>query len=181
MIKRSLLIALVIYSVFTCFNVAQADESREDRVLAIANDSILATLMVSNSENGRNLCIDNKLACVGGDRAELGILLFGECSKTEYVKGLVKLIRFQLDGAVSEDFTCYVLQKKEQTLTLLKNVNYALLKGQCEEEYNTFLKNNPDLGKINEKAICRSVTEMKQQVIELIKAIKQKRSCDKDF
>lgn len=181
MTKRAFCILFITYSVFTCFNVAQADERREDRVLALANGSILATLIVSNSENGRNVCNDNKLACVGGDRAELGILILGESSKTKYVKGLVELVRYQLDGAVSEDFTCYVLEKKEKALASLQRLNYVQLKEQCENQYNIFIKNNPSLGKTNEKTICRSVIEMKQQVTELIQAIKQKRSCGEDF
>ncbi|SRR6266568_540841 len=181
MTKRAFQIIFIINFVFTCFNVAQADESREDRVLALANYSILGTLIIYNSVNGHNLCNDNKLACVGGDRAELGILILGESSKIKYVQGLVELVRYQLDGAVSEDFTCYVLEKKEKALASLFKLNYVQLKERCSNEYNTFIKNNPGLGETNEKTICRSIREMKQQVAELIQTIKQKRSCGKDF
>jgi len=181
MTNRVFYIILIAYFVFTFFNVAHADESREDRVLALANGSILATLIVENSENGRNLCNDNKLACVGGSRSELAILILGESSKNKYVRGLVELVRYQLDGAVSKDFTCYVIERKEKALTLLHGLNYTQLKERCSSEFNTFIIDNPSLGATDEKAACRSIIEMKQQVNELIQAIKQKKSCGKDF
>ena len=54
-----------------------AAPTREERELKMADDSIRASLAVSRSPKGRYLCAENHLACLGGDKAELGLALIG--------------------------------------------------------------------------------------------------------
>jgi hypothetical protein len=51
--------------------------TREQRELRMADNSIMASLAVSRSPKGRYLFAENRVACLGGDKAELGLALIG--------------------------------------------------------------------------------------------------------
>ena len=85
--------------------------TREQRELKMADDSIAASLAVSRSPKGRYLCAENRVACLGGDKAELGLALIGARSTKASLAALADVARYRTDASLSEDYGCYVLQK----------------------------------------------------------------------
>jgi hypothetical protein len=75
----------------------------------MADQAILSSLVVSHSPEGQKLCKQNKLACVGPAREEVALALIGARHTKSSRKALLQILAYRLDGAVGEDFNCYVL------------------------------------------------------------------------
>src|SRR5258708_34708307 len=93
---------------FCCAFAAQT-EPRELRELRMADQAILSSLVLSHSTDGRRLCKENKLACIGPAKEEIAIALIGARHTRRSRESLVRLLAYKLDGSVGEDYNCDVL------------------------------------------------------------------------
>jgi hypothetical protein len=97
-------------------------ETREQREVEMAEKSILASIAISSSPQGRDLCTRTPLACLGANRAELALALIGARQTPISVAALLRLLRFRTDGVLSEDYECYVLKHSALSRTSLKQM-----------------------------------------------------------
>src|SRR5438445_10678058 len=77
---------------------ASKTPTREQRELKMADDSIMAALAVSRRPTGRYLCAENRVACLGGDKAELGLALIGARSTRASLAALADVVRYRTDA-----------------------------------------------------------------------------------
>ena len=107
MMKRCLKLFTCVLA-FCCAFAAQT-EPRELRELRMADQAILSSLVLSHSTDGRRLCKENKLACIGPAKEEVAIALIGARHTRRSRESLVQMLAYNLDGSVGEDYNCYVL------------------------------------------------------------------------
>lgn len=155
-----------------------AVETREVREIKMAEQSILASLAVSMSPKGRHLCTDDDLACLGADKAELGLALIGARRTPASLRSLAAVMRFTLDGSLGEDYPCYVMQKGPSIRPFLLALKPAQMQKQCFSELSSLTKNIKSLEGLNPDSVCSSPQSMKAQIQEFLQAIARRTQCD---
>src|SRR5437762_4511082 len=123
-------ITFLVVLAFCCTFSAQT-ETREFRELKMADQAILSSLVVSHSTEGRQLCRLNMLACFGPAKEEIAIALIGARRTKTFRHALVKLLAYNLDGALGEDFNCYVLNSGPLIKDELLSVDSSKLVDSC--------------------------------------------------
>ena len=157
-------------------------QTRETRENIMAEQSILASLMVSHNKASQYICSQDKYACLGGDKGELGLALIGARSSGTSLGSLSGILRYQLDGSLAEDYMCYVLQKGKPIVRYLERLNAAKLSVQCHEEVQRMMDANPGLFGDEARNVCASPGSIEQEVSSLLEAINASRHCDpQDF
>lgn len=152
-------------------------ETREVRELRMAEQSILASLSVGTSPKGRYLCTDNELACLGGDKAELGLALIGARNTSASLKSLAGVMRFSLDGSLGEDYPCYVLGKGRSVRPYLASLKPAELETQCRSEFEHLAKTTKSLEGVKPESICADAQSIKNRTQDLLQAIDKGKKC----
>src|SRR5690242_14531731 len=89
---------------------AQRSSTREAREVQTAHAAVVASMVVARSPKGRYRCTQDPLACVGPNKAELGLALLGARVSRTSLSGLAELSKYQLDAGLAEDYQCYVLR-----------------------------------------------------------------------
>jgi hypothetical protein len=165
--------------VFSLLLAASAEySSREQRELRMADQAILASLAVSSTPAGRKLCRENELACIGPSKAELGLSLIGRHTTKEGRLALVRLLGYQLDGAVAESYSCFVLNtgpviKKELLATKPKS-----LRARCHEELGRLMRSRiASFRDFDESQVCADPDTIATKVKELVDGISKGVKC----
>jgi hypothetical protein len=154
-------------------------EDREGRELRMAERSILGSLAVHRTPKGRSLCVTDPLACVGADRAELGLALIGSRRSPKSTESLIGLLRYSFDGALAEDFPCYVLQAGKPAEALLKKIDPDELVKQCRSEVAQVVRGRESAFEgLQESAVCADSKSIREQTAELLKGIQRGQRCD---
>lgn len=158
--------------------VAFTADTREQRELAMADKSILGELAVSASPRGRALCISDPLACVGGNKAELGLALIGARGTSTSVAALVRLVRFHMDGVLGEDCDCYLLKYGRLSRTYLKQMKPEDLEKECRSDVTKLIANDTQsFAGLDAGGICSSQDQIRQRIKEIVSAIDAGRHC----
>ena len=109
-------------------------ETREQREVEMAEKSILGSIAVFATPAGHDLCAKVPIACVGANRAELALALIGARETRISGAALLRLLRFRMDGALSEDYECYVLKHSAHSKIYLKQLKPVELERKCRSE-----------------------------------------------
>ena len=130
-----------IIATFFCFSVAHADTlNREAREILMAEQLILLSNSRAASSHIQAACARDHLLCVGTEHRELALALIG-ARKTSYsLQHLVALLRFNLDGSVGGDLTCYILQNGRNVKQRLRTISPEILVKQCKKEKEDIIK-----------------------------------------
>jgi Immunity protein 57 len=156
-------------------------ENREQREMKMAEKSILSSIAVFKSPKGQNLCVREPLACAGADKAELALALIGARNSSLSVQTLIRLLRFRMDGVLSEDFECYVLKHAVLARTQLKALRPEDLVKHCHSEIQQLLTNDAtSFQGLETASVCDDERSIQQRSKELIRAIDAGRKCDRD-
>jgi hypothetical protein len=153
---------------------------KNDEVIRMAEHAILANLVLETSEHGRYLCVNDKMACLGSNQAEMGLAIIASKNDAKYYVRLVNLMKYQMDGALSEEYTCYMLDSGDKLKKYLNKIKPKALENNCLSEFKKFTKNKPFLGTVNSKDVCRSSTSIKKEIDDFLNAIVRKDKCSDD-
>jgi hypothetical protein len=151
-------------------------ETREQRELRMAEKSVLASIAVFMSPKGHDLCSKEPLACVGSDKAELGLALIGARKSPESLNSLIGLLRLKMDGALAEDYECYVLKYGALSKAALKQANVEKLREHCRSEVTQLINNEG----LDAGLVCSDEQSIRRHVANLIAAIDAGRKCADD-
>lgn len=154
-----------------------AASGREMREVAMAESAIFWSLLASASSAGRTACSLNQFAC-SDDRAELGLSLLGAKSSPVATEALTGLLRYRIDGGLSEDFTCYVLKKKDTAKSSLLRLKSEALRERCEQEVASHAAQQPELFRdVNVGLICASTADLDAKRRSLIALLAKGKQC----
>jgi|ERR1700683_1529297 hypothetical protein len=152
--------------------------TREQRELKMADDSIMASLVVSASPKGRYICAENRTACLGGDKAELGLDLIGARSTGASLAALADVIRYRTDGSLSEDYECYVLQKGRIIDHYLLKLKPFQLAERCNSELEKMIAVDRQWFEgLKPGAVCADEESIKAKIQSLRDTIRTGRKC----
>jgi hypothetical protein len=152
--------------------------SRQQRELKMADQAILASLAVSRSPAGKALCVKQELACVGPDKAELGLDLIGARPTKESRSALVNLLAYKLDGSVAEDYRCYVFNAGPPLKRELSKVNPAHLHMRCLDELKKLTRSRSSgFAGLDESAVCADVDSIEMKRKELLEGLAKGVQC----
>lgn len=181
-LSRRLTLCAVAF-VLISFQGAASAGSREQREVEMAGKSILSSIAVSASPQGRGLCSKVPLACVGANKAELGLALIGARKTPVSVQALVRLLRFRMDGSLAEDYECYVLKDSPLSETYLKQTKPADLERRCRSEVDEFVANDrQSLDGLDPETVCSSQDQIRRRMERLLVAVRAGRHCsESDF
>lgn len=167
--------AFVVFSLMV--TNCHASESRDEREIKLAESAIFWGLVSAKGEEGRKACAESPLAC-SDDRAELGLALLAAKVSPASLVAFVEVLRYRIDGALSEDFTCYALKKGRKIRTSIQEVNAEFLAVRCRDELSDAVKENPMLlSGVDPEAVCSSPVDIESRVRELSAAIRSGRKC----
>lgn len=176
-VKRTLL-ALTCLSLLAWGSGDPGAPTREQRELKMADDSVMASLAVSASPKGRYLCAENRTACLGGDKAELGLALIGARSTGPSLAALADIARYRADGSLSEDYECYVLQKGKMIDGYLLKVKPSQLAERCNSELEKLVAVDQQWFEgLKPSAVCADEESIKAKIQGLRDAIRAGRKC----
>jgi hypothetical protein len=144
----------------------------------MADDSIMASLVVSASPKGRYICAENRTACLGGDKAELGLDLIGARSTGASLAALADVIRYRTDGSLSEDYECYVLQKGRIIDHYLLKLKPFQLAERCNSELEKMIAVDRQWFEgLKPGAVCADEESIKAKIQSLRDTIRTGRKC----
>lgn len=147
--------------------------------MEMAEHSILASLVVHKSSESKSLCSQTPYACVGADGAELGLALIGGSRSPAAPRNLVELSRFRMDGALSEDYKCYVTAQGNSMVQAASRLDARKLAGQCLSELAAF-KRRAGGAKFDvaPENICSSVADIQSSLRDVVRLAKAGSDCD---
>ncbi|WP_156966240.1 Imm57 family immunity protein [Paraburkholderia bannensis] len=156
--------------------------NRDEREIRMAESALFWSRVATVSDYGQRACESNQFAC-SDDRADLGLALIGAKKSIASIHALVSVSRFRMDGALSENYVCYILSKGRVVLSELKSMKAIDAKKECAAEFNSGVENNQHLfDGVSINQVCNSVKEISILRAELIAAIKSHQRCgDGDF
>lgn len=179
-------IALIISFIFLLPSIAFSGSewqkvTREDRELAMAEHTIIASLIIQTSPESRYLCAQNAYACIGKPDPYLALSLIAARNSISSLGVLANVLRYNMDGALSEDYDCYVLSKGKMIVPYLRKLKPEELRKKCENDFNQFLNRYEGLfNKANSAVVCSDPTEIKRRVTGLLDAISRSATCHPD-
>jgi len=104
--------------------------------------------------------------------------LIGARSTKDANRALVGLIGYQLDGAVAEDYVCYVLKAGESIKADLLQANPEELAARCKKELQWMIAGrNASFGQTDEDSVCASPIKISKKLKELTNAISNGEKC----
>lgn len=147
--------------------------------IRMAEHAILASLAVHKSSESRSLCSQSPYACAGADGAELGLALIGGSRSPSAPKHLLELSRFRMDGALSEDYKCYVASRGGSVIQAAAKLDARKLAAQCRSELEAFQEraggNNFDVAP---ESMCSSAADIQKFLREVGALVKGGNDCD---
>jgi hypothetical protein len=143
-----------------------------------AEHSILASLVSHRSTDSKYLCAQNKYACTGVDKAELGLSLIGGSKSSRAPESLVGLSRFKFDAGLSSDFKCYVNFRGGAAVKWIDLVDANALSQQCHDELASLKRRARAQYDVKPESICRTPKEITNALSELKVVAKSESSCD---
>lgn len=144
---------------------------RELREINMADQAILETLVLSVAPSTKYSCSKNRYACSGPDKASLGLALIGSRKSRASLQALSTLVRYQLDGELSESFSCQVLEKQGAIAAYIRDMDVGKLERRCVEDVRAFTKRNAIEAPL--RAVCadaKSIVERRDELLKLLKA-----------
>ncbi|WP_322048817.1 Imm57 family immunity protein [Paraburkholderia sp. J67] len=158
------------------------EPNRDEREIAMAESALFWSRVATVSEYGRRACETNELAC-SDDRAELGLALIGGKKSIASIHALVFASRYRMDGALSENYVCYILSKGRIIYSELKFMNTTNLEKKCLSEFDARKKSNQRLfDGVPSNQICSSSKEISELRTALIQGLESGERCnDGDF
>jgi Immunity protein 57 len=183
MIRQRVTILVLLCSVILALGGDESGTTREQRELKMADESIRASLAVSRSPKGRYLCSESRIACLGADKAELGLALVGARSTKASLAALADLARYRMDASLAEDYGCYILQKSGLIENYLVTAKPSLLEERCNSELEKLVSTDKQsLEGLKSSAVCADERSIRTKIKELVDAIHQGRKCaSEDF
>lgn len=152
---------------------------RSSRELSMAENAIFSSLLVASSRNGRYLCSQTPLACIGPNGAELGLALVASKNSDASLKSLASILRYRIDAAISEDYSCYTLEKGKLMAAALRDLKADQLAMKCKDELIHAKTVHKELfGDVDSQAVCAEQTAISERAKSLIDAIESGRKCD---
>ncbi|UJP02944.1 MAG: hypothetical protein LZF85_00305 [Nitrosomonas sp.] len=111
-------------------------------------------------------------------QAELGLIVIGVKNSADALKRLVKLMRYRMDAGLSEDYTCYVLDKGKEVLTYLEGVRPDELVKQCQLEFESRKHQNRQFfEKVQSSNVCSSSMQIKERAQFFVEGILSGQRC----
>ena len=177
-----LYLLLAIAAVPSISQNTNATPSREEREVKTAEQAIVASMVVSRSPKGRYRCTQDPLACVGPNQAELGLALLGARASRASLAGLASVSRYQLDGALAEDYHCYVLRDGNRIKPYFASINPDVLSQECQNEVSRFStgERKEALEGLKVEDICRDPATIKRSIQELTSSIDRGAKCSSE-
>lgn len=151
--------------------------SREGSELLMGEQAILSSLLRAKTDVPRSPIME-----LGPDKAELGLALIGARNSSVSQVSLARLMRYQMDGALSEDYTCYVLGKGKNFIRTLQNINAKKLNMACRAEVQNLIVGIGALTNFDADLICKNEGKIQKDIVEYAKELKKGAKCDpEDF
>ncbi|MGV3581663.1 MAG: Imm57 family immunity protein [Methylophilus sp.] len=179
--RLTLLITLLCYAILS--NAVSNIESREIRELNLAENAIFTSLIVDSNPSSQSLCTQNAYACLGPDSSELGLALIAAKNSPQALTSLGNIMRYRLDGALSEDYSCYVLEKGKKLQRILKKIKPETLESNCKNEIIDFEKKHKNLFEEGSLVgVCSDKNAIKERLKNLLISIGNAKKCNpEDF
>ena len=157
--------------------------SRQQRELKMGDQAVLASLAVARSPAGKKLCTENKLACVGPDKAELGLILIGLRGTKESRSTLIDLLAYRLDGSVAEDHRCYVFKAGPAIKRELLAARPDKLRDRCISELQKLTRSrSSSFVGLNVDDVCADLDSIREKIKELMEGANRGIKCSaEDF
>lgn len=172
--KRGL--SILAFSLFPALAVGN-DESREVREIRSAEASIFWALVSSASKEGRKACFQYPSIC-NEAAGELGLALLAEKSSPESLQAFSSLLKYRLDGGLSEDYTCYALSKKKDVLSHFAKLDADALNSDCQSRFNKAKALQPGfMQSVEVGSVCSASADIRNRAAELVDGIKREITC----
>ena len=180
MIKVKTCAVKILVLLFLPFSFAYSANtpSRDERENMIAEMAIIESLYKQHSKVAKDLCSQAPLTCEGVEKAELGMALIGVKNTLASMKNLAELVKYKMDGGLSTDYMCYVLQKKKAILTYVDKIDFNVIQNTCHEKVQKM--NNVYREDVGYSLVCRSQDQMQQTVEEIKGALMEGKVCDSE-
>lgn len=174
-----MVLCIVLCASFECSVSARPLAERLAADIEMAEYSIVAALALHKSSESKSLCYQSPYACVGADGAELGLALIGGSKSPLASRRLIELSRFRMDGALSEDYKCYVAMQGDSIIKVVPKLDAKRLAGQCRSEFSAFKRRAGGVSlDVVPENICSSVAEIESSLRELVRLAKAEATCD---
>lgn len=149
----------------------------------MADQAIVSSLVLSHSAEARKLCRENRLACSGPAKEEIAIALIGARRTKTSRRALVQLLAYNMDGALGEDFNCYILNSGRTIKEDLISIEPVQLVNSCREKVDRIVAGLKQTSATFESTgVCASQEQIQSKEKQFSGAIDRGEKCsDEDF
>ena len=145
----------------------------ETEDIARGEQAILTSLAAAASPKSALLCTERPIVCVGPEKWELGLSLLAARDTSASLRSLASLVRYQLDGGISEEYDALVIGKGKIIEPYLAGLSTVKLHQKCQKEFAEMMEaNGSALGELKEGMVCRSPEQMSSEVTSTLDAIR---------
>ncbi len=170
---RGISLAIVMVSESAIPSASAAGSDLFDRAMIGAEHSIMTSLIVHRNGKSKYLCATTKYACVGMDRAELGVSLVGGARHKNAAKRLLGLVRYQMDAGLSTDYKCYIGANGNGVLLAMKSAVPSALRSKCASEFDGFMRRvEKEDYEIEVDQICRTESQISRELQDMAEIAK---------
>lgn len=150
----------------------------EQREIIMSEQAVLSALVTASHREGKYLCTQHPIACLGPNSSELGLALIASRDTKSSLSSLASLVRYRMDAGLSEGYTCYVLSKGRKITDYLSGLNTNALQNTCKDELVRMGKAARGLiDGVEITTICSNANQINERVQSLIEAIAAGRQC----
>lgn len=160
-------------------NFSSVAASADAPTVRIAELAIGADILLEGAEATKSRCATTP--CPGPRQSEVGLALLAANKSAAGTRALARLIRYRLDGGLSEDYTCAVLERQSTMRRELRALNPKDLTRVCESDFHELTRSHSKFFSVSDRGVlCRSVEAIDAARSELLEALLARRKCGKE-
>lgn len=163
--------------VFLLIGTLYAGNPREqDRAIEMAKWAIAIEVLNAADEHGRYACSMLNYACVGPNRAEMGLSMLDGMRTKASAKSLLEIGAFNIDAGLSEQYSCALINNRVGIKSLLPVASAKESRKKCIALFLEIKERTRLYKELDASSLCRSEEQISRNYVEFSKLIRE--SCD---
>ena len=142
----------------------------------MAKAAIAIAVLNGADENGRYACSKLNYACVGPDRAEMGLSMLDGMKTKASAKSLIEIGAFNIDAGLSEQYSCALINNQVGIKSLLPMASAKESRKNCIDLFLEIKERTGLYKELDPSSLCRTEEQISRSYVEFSKLVRE--SCD---
>lgn len=160
-----------------CMRFANA-QNRDQIMADIAKSAIQVSVLNAHSPSGRYACSVNNFACIGPNKAELGLMILESGHSDNHYLALIDLMAVKMDAGLSEDYSCALIYQRRAIRQRLTKAKPEILRATCLADVGKILARVESYSDLEPDQVCLSVEETANRIADYKDMLSRNATCE---